>query len=176
MAHTKAERSRWATSRSDKTAPIIIEGPYYLLNGWTATTTNHVAVGDLVVITANKVDELEYCADNTSPFGIIPDTVHNWAGIETNNPNVALTKELYFTDTWDLDVAMPIPGTIISCKIEAALDLQFWSPLMAGATGATVIGDDTSPNFGHSLCYVVTGTGTDAIAAYWGAASLTTKT
>jgi len=177
MAHVKTERSRWATSRTDKTAPIIIEGPYYLLSGFTATNTNTVAIGDLVVATANTVNQIAYCTDNTHPFGIVPDTVHNWAGIEANNPGVALTKELYFTNTVDIDVAMPIPGTIISVKIEASASAyQFWSPLMAGTTGAAILGDDTSHNIGHSLVYNTNGTGTDAGAVYWGSCSLSTKT
>ena len=145
------------------------------MSDWTATTTNHVAVGDLVVVTANTVNELEYCADNGNPFGIIPDTKHNWAGIEANNAGSTLTKELYFTDTYDLDVAMPIPGTIISCKIEASSATEFGAPVMAGATGACAAGDDSSPNFGKSLVYNTSGTGTDAIACYWGGVTLTTN-
>jgi len=176
MAHTKTEVSRWATSRSDKTAPVIIEGKYYKLGGFTATTTNHVAIGDLVVMTANKVDEIEYCADNTNPFGIVLDSAHNWAELEVNNPGVALTKELYFNDTSLIDVAIPLPGTIVSVKIEASGPaFEFWGPLKAGATGSAYQSDDTSHVIGHGLAYVTAGTGTDAVAMYWAGCSLSTK-
>jgi hypothetical protein len=174
-AHAKTEIARWATSRSVKTAPVIIEGQYYKIGGFTATTTNHVAIGDLVVMTANKVDEIEYCADNGHPFGIVLDSAHNWAELEVNNPGVALTKELYFNDTSLIDVAIPLPGTIISVKVEATQAFQVWGPCMAGATGSVVPGDDTSHNIGHALVYYTSGTGTDAIAMYWGSCSLSTK-
>lgn len=177
MAHAKTEIARWATSRTDKTAPVIIEGKYYIVRGFTATTTNHVAIGDLVVMTANKVDEIEYCADNTHPFGLVLDTAHNWAELEVNNPGVALTKELYFNDTSLIDVGIPLPGTIVSVKIEASgTALEVWSPLMAGATGAAILGNNTSPHIGHALVYYTNGTGTDAVAMYWGSCSLATKT
>jgi hypothetical protein len=127
-------------------------------------------------MTANKVDEIEYCADNGYPFGIVLDSAHNWAELEVNNPGVALTKELYFNDTSLIDVAIPLPGTIVSVKIEASLALEVWTPMMAGATGAAIAGDDTSPNIGHSLVYNTSGDGTDAIAMYWGSCSLRTKT
>jgi len=175
-AHAKTEISRWATSRTDKTCPVIIEGKYYKLRGLTATTTNHVAIGDLIVFTANKVDEIEYCADNTNPIGIVLDTAHNWAELEVNNPGVALTKELYFNDTSLIDIAIPLPGTIVSVKIEADTALEVGSPMMAGATGAGTVGDDTSPNIGKSLVYNTSGSGTDAVAMMWGNCTLTTKT
>ena len=177
MAHAKTEIARWATSRTDKTAPVIIEGKYYIVRGFTATTSNHVAIGDLVVMTANTVNEIEYCADNTHPFGIVLDTAHNWAELEVNNPGVALTKELYFNDTSLIDVGIPLPGTIVSVKIEASgTALEVWSPLMAGATGAAILGNNTSPHIGHALVYYTNGTGTDAVAMYWGSCSLATKT
>ena len=177
MAHAKTEIARWATSRSVKTAPVIIEGPYYIARGFTATTTNHVAIGDLVVMTANTVNQIEYCADNGHPFGIVLDTAHNWAELEVNNPGVALTKELSFNNTSLIDVGIPLPGTIVSVKIETSgTALEVWSPLMAGATGAAILGDDSSHNIGHALVYYTNGTGTDAVAMYWGSCSLSTKT
>ena len=173
--HAKTEISRWATSRTDKTAPVIIEGEYYKLRGLTATTTNHVAVGDLIVFTANTVNEIEYCADNGNIVGIVLDSAHNWAEIEVNNAGSALTKELYFNDSSLIDIAIPKPGTIVSCKIEASSATEVGSMLKAGATGACIAGDDTSPNFGRALVYNTSGSGTDSIAVLWGSATLTTK-
>ena len=175
-AHAKTEISRWATSRSGKGEPVIIEGKYYKLRGLTATTTNNLAVGDLVVFTANTVDELAYCADNTFPIGIVLDTAHNWAELEVNNPGVALTKELYFNDSSLIDIGIPLPGTIISVKIPATIAIEVGTPLMAGATGAVALGDDSSHNIGRALVYNTSGTGTDCIAMMWGGATLATKT
>lgn len=173
--HAKTEISRWATSRTDKTAPVIIEGKYYKLGGLTATTTNHVAIGDLVVFTANTVDEIEYCADNGFPIGIVLDSAKNWASLEANNAGTTLTKELYFNDTSLIEIAIPLPGTIVSVKIEASTTLEVGTPMMAGATGAAIQGDDSSHNIGRSLVYNTSGTGTDSVAMYWGGVTLSTK-
>jgi len=176
VVHIKTEIKRWATSRSDVTAPIIIEGKYYKVGGFTATTTNHVAIGDLVDMTANTVNEIEYTTAGDHPFGLVLDTAHNWAELEVNNPGVALTKELYFNDTSLIDVGIPLPGTIVSVKIEATCGLQVWGPMKSGATGAGHVGADDAHQIGHSLVYNTSNTGTDSCAMYWGSCSLSTKT
>lgn len=166
MAHVKTEISRWKTS-SSLSDPVIMKGKLnedYFLLPVTCTTTNHVAIGDLVVMTANTVNEVEYCADNGVVIGIVPDTVKNRKALAVNNPGVELTKALFFNDTEEIEIAIPINPIVVSMKIEATTALEVGSPLMAGATGAATVGDDTSPNFGISLVYNTSGTGADYIA------------
>lgn len=174
-AHVKTEIAMWATGAS-MTYPVIIDGPYYVFYA-TATTTNHVAIGDLIVITANKVDEIEYCADNGHVVGIVLDSAHNIAELLKNQTRgTAPTKDLYFNDTSIIEVAIPLPGTIVSCKVSATVALEVGSNVMAGTTGALAVADDSSPAFGLSLVYNTSGTGTDYVAVLWGSTTLLTKT
>ena len=175
MAHAKTEVNLWATG-SDISFPVIMEGPYHIFYA-TPTTTDHVAIGDLIVITANTVDEIEYCADNGKVIGIIPDSVWNRKAVLKNQAvGTALSKALKFNASIKIEVAIPLPGTIVSVKIAASRALEFGTNMMAGAVGQANVGDDSSPAFGYSLVYNTSGTGTDYVAVLWGSTTLLTKT
>jgi len=164
MAHAKTELAQFATSRSDMTAPIImigIKGEDYLLVKVKAATTNHVSIGDLIVWSDFPIT-VEYCADDGFVAGIVPNTAYNLKSLAVNNPGVELTKELLFDATEMFEICVPYKSILVSSKVEASSAIVAGEALMAGATGAHIANDDTSPTCGVALYSNTSGTGTDA--------------
>lgn len=165
MAHVKTELGQLMTSRTDMASPIIMigkKGEDYLIVDALAATTNHVAIGDLVVWTTFPT-AIEYCADNGHVIGIVPDTAKNRAALSVNNPGVELTKELFFDNVEPIEVCVPFKPIVVSSKVGASLGaIVAGEAVMAGATGAHIAGDDTSPACGVALYGNTNGTGTEA--------------
>ena len=167
MAHAKTEIPSMKTSRTDLTAPVIMMGKAgvdYVLHKCKAQTTNHVAIGDLVVWSTFPTT-VEYCADNGLVIGIVPNTAFNLRALAVNNPTTQpLTKELFFDATETIEVALPIHNILVSAKVEASSAITAGECLMAGATGAIVANDDSSVGCGVAMAANTSGTGTDCIA------------
>ena len=164
MAHAKTEIKQFRTSRTDTNAPVILigkKGIDYVLVDTIAATTNHVAIGDLVVWSTFPT-EIEYCAATNHVIGIVPNTAENWASLAVNNPSVALTRELFFDATETIQVAVPIKPIVVSAKVEINQAIAACDAVMAGATGSIVAQDESSPTCGVALFANTSGTGTDA--------------
>lgn len=164
MVHVKTELAQFMTSRTDMTSPIIligIKGEDYLLVKVKAATTNHVAIGDLFVWSDFPIT-VEYCADNANVAGIVPNTAFNLKALAVNNPGVALTKELYFDGTETFEVCIPYKSILVSSKVEISSAITAGEAVMAGATGAHIANDDSSPTCGVALYSNTSGSGTDA--------------
>jgi len=164
MAHAKTEINQFKTSRTDTNSPIILigkKGIDYVLVNTKAATTNHVAIGDLVVWSTFPT-EIEYCAATNHVVGIVPNTTENWASLAVNNPSVALTRELFFDATETIQVAIPIKPIVVSAKVTATTAIVAGSAVMAGTTGAIDPQDESSPTCGVALFGNTSGSGTDA--------------
>ena len=164
MAHAKTELNQVKVSRTDTNSPIILigkKGVDYVLVDTKAATTNHVAIGDLVVWSTFPT-EIEYCAATNHVIGIVPDTTENWASLAVNNPATTLTKELYFDATETIQVAVPIKPIVVAAKVAATQAITAGEAVMAGVTGSIVAQDESSPTCGVSLFTNTAGTGTDS--------------
>jgi len=164
VVHVKTELNQFRVSRTDNNSPIILigkKGIDYVLVDTIAATTNHVAIGDLIVWSTFPT-EIEYCAATNHVVGIVPDTAENWASLAVNNPGVALTKELLFDATETIQIAIPIKPIVVAAKVTATTAITAGEAVMAGATGSIDPQDESSPTCGVAVFGNTSNTGTDS--------------
>jgi hypothetical protein len=156
--------------------PVIIkgkEGYHYYLMRMSIVTTNQCHIGCLVSCPTTSVTTVEYSADGEMPIGIIPDTPFNIKQVQLGNAGSALARTLTFkTGYLDVDVAVLLPGCIVSCLVAASNDLDISIAANAnvevGGTGY-IKKFANGPVIGRALVYNTSGTGTDWVAVMWGA-------
>ena len=127
MAHALTQTSLFRTG-STMDYPVIIKGQqgiHYYLMRMKIVTTAQCFIGALVSCPTTSVTTVEYAGDGEIPIGIIPDTPFNIKQVQKSNSGSALTKALTFTTGYlDVDVAVLLPGCIVSCLVAASNDLD----------------------------------------------------
>jgi hypothetical protein len=163
----------WKTD-SSLSSPVIIDGPYYKTSKVPAAAAT-IYIGAIVFFTAGATNTVTIATADSLAMGIVMNTAHNRSALAINQTaGTALTKALFFGTSRSIDIAIPLPGCIVSTSISASLgtDLEVGTGLTTGLLGTVKACANTDFCLGRSLVSYNDGTGAQYLAMMWNAGSI----
>lgn len=174
MAHAIVQRTEWKTG-SGLTYPVIIDGPYYKVSA-TPVAAATIYIGAGVFFTAGVVTTVTITTGGSLIMGVVMNTQHNRAMLAKNQTSgTTLTKDLFFGTSYAIDIAIPLPGCIVSMKLKASMgaNLEIGTGLTTDVLGGLMDQENTEICVARSLVTYNTGTGVVWIAVYWVCGTIT---
>ena len=168
MAHSITHRTEWKTG-SGLTYPVIIDGPHYKISAIPAAAAT-IYIGAGVYFTAAAVTTVTVSTAGSLVMGVVMNTQHNRAMLAKNQTSgTTLTKDLFFGTSYAIDIAIPLPGCIVSMKLKTSMggNLEIGTGLAPDVLGGVMDQANTELCLGRSLVTYNTGTGVVWIAVYW---------
>lgn len=168
MVSTITHRTEWKTGAA-LTYPVIIDGPYYKISA-TPAAAGTIYIGAAIFFTAASVTTVTIATAGSLVMGVVMNTQHNRAMLAKNQTaGTVLTKALFFGTSYAIDIAIPLPGCIVSMQVEASMggNLEIGTGLAPDLLGCVMDQANTELCLGRSLVTYNTGTTLRWIAVYW---------
>lgn len=177
MAHTVTHRTEWKTG-AGLTYPVIIDGPYYQISA-TPAAAGTIYIGAAIFFTAAAVTTVTIATADSLVMGVVMNTQHNRGMLAKNQVSgTVLTKDLFFGTSYAIDIAIPLPGCIVSMKVKDSMggNLEIGTGLTSDVLGGVMDQANTELCLGRSLVTYNTGTSVVWIAVYWVCGSIAVGT